>query len=402
MAQDGDAAAKDAAAPTVEFTDADKTPEAIKKGLVQLEKSAKAYRAAPAITEDILINVATPMGPQNSKLSSVWGPNGTFEVTAERGEMVITSDGSSVYFVSKDAPDQYIAAEIDPKEPLAAFLKVTGGGGLPDPVAGFRLGTEKKAEDLPSLMSMGALQNVKASGFQVTDGVSHLLLSGGGGSNVITFDPKTSLITRSVMAFSPPGAPAGFEITVTFAFNPKVLEKLPKAIAFDAGDRTRVNSVEELGPQPVKVGEPAPTFTLATLEGEDVSLVALKGQIVVLDFWATWCGPCRKGLPELEKVAKWVAEEDLPIKIYAIDVWENGDKDARTKVASDFWSKKAFSFPTLMDFDDKVVGSYGIGGIPATFIIGRDGTIIGYHGGFDPDMAEKLKKELQEALQEKG
>ena len=73
-------------------------------------------------------------------------------------------------------------------------------------------------------------------------------------------------------------------------------------------------------PQPVKVGETAPTFTLATLNGEEISLADLKGQIVVLDFWATWCGPCRKGLPEVQKVVDWIAAEKLPVKVFAVDV----------------------------------------------------------------------------------
>ena len=88
--------------------------------------------------------------------------------------------------------------------------------------------------------------------------------------------------------------------------------------------------------------------------------------------------------------------------ILGVDVWENGESDARKKAATDYWTAQKFSFPTVLDLDDSVVGKYGLGGIPATFIIGRDGTIIGYHGGFDPNMAETLKKELTDAVQDKG
>ena len=391
------------APPPVPFAGDDLSEDAIKRGYLMLEQAQKSYRSAPAITESIMIKVASPMGPpQEQAMESSWGPNGTFLISMNDGDVQISSNGTKVFFVSSDSPDQFIAEEIKSGDPMEAFMKITGGGGMPDPVAGFRLGTPTKSKDLPSLLSMGALQNVKVAGARIADGVPQLKLTGDGGTNIISFDPKTSLIATSVMAFSPPGAPADFKLVVSFAFNAKVLPKLPMSIAFEAGDRKEVESMEELGPQPVAVGEVAPTFTLATLDGDDVSLADLQGSIVVLDFWATWCGPCRKGLPELEKVAKWVAEEGLPVKIYGVDVWENGEADARLKIAGEFWAKQGFSFPTLMDLDDSVVGAYGIGGIPATFIIGRDGKIIGYHGGFDPNMAETLKKELKAAVQEKG
>ena len=401
-AQDGEKPA--AQAPkAVEFTEEQKSPEAIKQGLGQLEKSSKAYRAAPAITEDITINVTTPMGPQKTMIKSAWGPKDTYRIAVDEGEMTMTSDGSNVFMELKDSPDKFIEVKVDPNEPFKAFMEMTQGGGLPDPAAGFRLDkTQWKAEDLPKMLSMQAFTNPKVGGFRMMDNVPQVMLVDQAGTSVLSFDPKNSLITASQMKLMPPGAPPGFTLDVLFTFKPKLLEKLPEPITFDAGDRERVSAMDQLGPQPVKVGEAAPTFTLASLDGEEVSLESLKGQIVVLDFWATWCGPCRKGLPELQKVAEWVKQENMPVKIFAVDVWEDGSVQEKTEKVKKFWTEQKFTFPTLMDLDDKVVGTYGISGIPATFVIGRDGNIIGYHGGFDPGMAETLKKELTDAVQEKG
>ena len=402
-AQEGDQPAKTATPKAVEFTEDQKSPEAIKQGLAQLEKSSKAYRAAPALTEDITIDVTTPMGPQKTTLQSTWGPNDTYRIAVDDGAMTMTSDGGNVFMELKESPDKFIEAKVDPNEPFKAFMEITQGGGLPDPAAGFRLDrTQWKPEELPKMLSMSAFMNPKLGGFRVLDGVPQVLLVDQAGSSVISFDPKHSLITSSAMKLTPPGAPPEFTLDVLFTFRPKVMEKLPEAIAFDPGDRERVSAMDELGPQPVKTGEAAPTFTLATLDGEEVSLESLQGEIVVLDFWATWCGPCRKGLPELQKVADWVKEKNMPVKIFAVDVWEDGSVEEKTEKVRKFWADQKFTFPTLMDLDDKVVGTYGISGIPATFVIGRDGTIIGYHGGFDPGMAETLKKELTEAVQEKG
>jgi thiol-disulfide isomerase/thioredoxin len=282
-------------------------------------------------------------------------------------------------------------------------MEITQGGGLPDPAAGFRLDkSEKKPEDLPMMLSMSAFSKPTIGGFRILNNVPQLLLLDKAGSSVVSFDPKTSLITMSKMKLTPPGAPPEFTLDITFSFKPMLLEKLPAPITFDPGDRERVSAADQLGPQPVKIGEDAPVFTLASLEGQEVSLADLKGEIVVIDFWATWCGPCRKGLPEIQKVATWVKEQKLPVKVFAVDVWEEGSVEEKTAKVKKFWTDQKFTFSTLLDLDDKVVAQYGLSGIPATFVIGRDGKIIGYHGGFDPGMADTLKKELLEAVQEKG
>lgn len=402
-AQQGEKPANPEASKVVEFTDLEKSPEAITKGLAQLVKTQKAYRSAPAITEDIIIKVESPMGPQETKIQSTWGPNDSYMISVDEGAMLLTSNGSNVYMELKDSPAKYREIEADSKEPFKSFMEITSGGGLPDPAAGFRLEkSERKPEELAMMLSMAAFANPKVGGFRVTNGIPQVLLVDQQGSSEISFDPKTSLITKAMMSLAPPGAPPGMTLQINFHFNPKLLEKLPKPITFDPGDRTRVSSIEELGPQPVKVGEPAPTFTLASLDGEEVSLADLKGQVVVLDFWATWCGPCKRGLPELQKVADWIVEQKMPVKVYAIDVWENGPVDKKTELVKKFWTDQKFTFPTLLDLDDSVVAKYGLSGIPATFVIGRDGKILQYHEGFDPGMTEKLKKELTEAVQEKG
>lgn len=122
------------------------------------------------------------------------------------------------------------------------------------------------------------------------------------------------------------------------------------------------------------VGKPAPDFTLKSLDGTDVSLSSLKGKIVILDFWATWCGPCRKGLPVLMEIAKARANDN--VVLWAVDLDESKSK------VEDFLKKKGWNLPVLLDAKGKVSQKYGVGGIPHTVVIGPDGVIHSVEIGF--------------------
>ena len=404
LAQDAPAAAPAVIDVNPEmFTDADRSPEAIKKGEAFLAEVQAAYKKAPAITETISIAVKTPMGDQNQKMSTTWGAGDSFIVSMEDGAQIITSDGKAIFMEIAEDKKKFIKSEIGEAGVMDSLMMMTGGQGLPDPASSFRL--SKKAEnpqELTNMLSMGTMPNPKVTAFR-SDGKSFMMmLAGEGATSIVVFDGKTKLITQNRLAITPPNAPPGLVVDVNFNIDVKVLEKLPKAIAFDAGDRTAVSSFEELGPQPVKVGDTAPTFSLTTLSGDSVDLASLKGEVVVLDFWATWCGPCKRGLPELQKVVDWIEENKLPVKVYGVDVWEQGSTEAKIAAVRKFWSDQKFTFPTLLDLDDSVVAKYGLTGIPGTFIIGQDGKVMKFHGGFDPGMAENLKKELTEALSSAG
>ena len=404
LAQDAPPAAPAVAGVNPEmFTDADKTPEAIKKGEAFLKEVQAAYKKAPAITESISIAVKTPMGDQSQSMTSTWGANNSFIVNMDGGSSIITSDGKDIFLELGNDKKQFVKNAIGAGGAMESLMMMTAGQGIPDPVSGFRLGkTVESGQELAKMLSMGTMPNPKIIGFR-SDGKSMMMmLSDEGNTSIVVFDRKAKLITGNRLAITPPNAPPGLVVDVVFAIDVKILEKLPTAIAFDAGDRTSVSSADDLGPKPVAVGDMAPAFNLQTLSGEEVDLASLKGEIVVLDFWATWCGPCKRGLPELQKVVNWIEENDLPVKVFGVDVWEQGSTEEKMAIVSKFWSDQKFTFPTLLDLDDSVVGEYGLTGIPGTFIIGQDGKVMKFHGGFDPGMAENLKKELTEALSSAG
>jgi peroxiredoxin len=114
-------------------------------------------------------------------------------------------------------------------------------------------------------------------------------------------------------------------------------------------------------------GKDAPDFKLNGMDGAPVTLADQRGSVVVLDFWATWCGPCRAALPGLNQIYKDLREKGL--KVYAVDLEES--KETIQPVAA----KLIPDVPVLLDENSAVSKRYGVSGIPQTVVIGKDGKV---------------------------
>jgi thiol-disulfide isomerase/thioredoxin len=133
------------------------------------------------------------------------------------------------------------------------------------------------------------------------------------------------------------------------------------------------------------VGSPAPDFTLTdTLSGDNFSLAEQKGKPVMLNFWATWCGPCRVEMPTLE--AAWQAHASEGLVILAIN-----DSESQATVA-DFGAELGLTFPLLLDPQADIQSLYRIRAYPTSYFINREGTIRAIHlGVLTPELlAENL------------
>jgi peroxiredoxin len=119
-----------------------------------------------------------------------------------------------------------------------------------------------------------------------------------------------------------------------------------------------------------RAGHPAPDFALPQLEGTDVSLATMHGKVVLLNFWATWCGACRSEMPSLEKLYRnFHSYRDFAV------LTVNIDQRGKPAVAQ-FITTSRYDFPVLLDASNATSIAYGVSGIPSTFVIGRDGQII--------------------------
>jgi peroxiredoxin len=138
------------------------------------------------------------------------------------------------------------------------------------------------------------------------------------------------------------------------------------------------------------VGDAPPPFALPDLAGQSVSLTDFQGKVVVLDLWATWCPPCRQEIPFLVGLYEEFKDQGLVVVGVGLDQGGAG-------VLKPFVASNRVSYPILVGNPD-VQKLYGVTGIPATFIIGRDGKIAATHVGFAPSMEEGLRAEIVKLL----
>lgn len=184
------------------------------------------------------------------------------------------------------------------------------------------------------------------------------------------------------------------------------------AFVLDTGERKKVDMLAELRPErdrrgvlggPI-LGKEAPPLVLATIDGGAIDLESLRGQVVVIDFWATWCQPCVAALPLLHDVARWASDQMLPVTVFTVNTFEipNVDQntpDARLAQASEFWEEHRFSLRVAMDYTDEVAAAYGVGGIPTTIIIRSDGVVHSKHVGAGRTYVEDLKRDIVAAIE---
>lgn len=135
-------------------------------------------------------------------------------------------------------------------------------------------------------------------------------------------------------------------------------------------------------------------LSLASLDGGDYDLAAMKGQVVVINFWATWCPPCIEELPSMQKL--WDQTHAGGLEILAVNVGERPDRIRA------FLQKfePTLAFPILLDLEGEAFQTWGVRGLPKTFVINKRGQIV-YEAEGGRDMnSEHIRERLQELIEE--
>lgn len=143
----------------------------------------------------------------------------------------------------------------------------------------------------------------------------------------------------------------------------------------------------------VKVGDQAPDFRVEMFDGTTFTLASLRGKVVLLNFWATWCPPCRDELTRVqaELIDRFVQENGefvfLPIS----------RGETREEVAA-FREKKGYTFPMGLDPEEKIYKLYATNYIPRNFLIGKDGKVLSLSVGYEPEEFDELLRQIQAQL----
>ena len=142
----------------------------------------------------------------------------------------------------------------------------------------------------------------------------------------------------------------------------------------------------------VAMAEPAQDFTLPSSSGENVRLAEQRGQVVMLNFWASWCGPCRQEMPLLDEMSKRYSSAGFVL--YGVNV-EEDNTDAKKLI-----QQLGVTFPILYDAESKASSLYNVDAMPTTVLIDKKGEIRFVNRGYKPGDENKYRDQIRELIKE--
>ena len=221
--------------------------------------------------------------------------------------------------------------------------------------------------------------------------VDHVAVELRAGVMDLYIDSANQQLRKATMTvLSPTNPKAKIVVEAAMDESHRDIEQMPEGFTFEPGEGAReVGTIQDMVNP---VGGKAQPFEVEGLEeGSTFRLGEHGGKVIMLDFWASWCGPCRMELPMLADIYK--DYKDKGFLLVAVNVGE--DRAA----AAEFMEDQGLDVPVVLDTDGSVGGMYHVVAIPTVVLIGRDGTVEAVHQGYSPNVDKDLRKELDVLLE---
>lgn len=408
--------------------DDDAEPQADPAALKAFTEIVKSYRERPAleVKSTLKIEMAADQANRQSpdvKAEFTFGPNRKAVVKLRSFVVYLNNDhkngedqtAGTITAVHEKTDHSYFT-ESDDGSPYYALLNAFKD--LPFPELAIMIG-EDSIDDVLLQLHPKALNGLTPTGVanEEREGktLQHITMKGANETLDMWVDPASKLIQSIQLkmnggAFAQEGSNVVYHHTYEYTTHDAPLPE--STFTLKPGQRQRVDLMMSLVPKPAQgedgmpqhalEGNPAPDFVLSTADGKAVDLGDFDGRVLVLDFWASWCPPCMGALPKLHEVAKWANQQELPVSVLTVNVWEIRDgedsPDARLESALKTWKKYNFTLPIAMDYTDETAVAYGVHSIPTTVVIRSDGVVHSVHRGGGETYVDTVKRDIKAAL----